>query len=59
MHPAMIAVYLLLCALLGALGRKTRVGAFGVFLLSVLFTPLVVGIVLALARPSPHQRPTS
>jgi len=53
MSAVMLGVYLVLCLLLGIVGRHTRIGIVGVFLLAVLFTPLAVGIVLALARPLP------
>ena len=57
MTPTMLSIYLALCALLAVAGRKTRPGILGVFLLSVIFTPLLVGSILALARPSPSKSP--
>jgi hypothetical protein len=51
MSPVLIAVYLLLCAVLGFLGRGTRIGAAGVALLAVIFTPLLVALVLSVTRP--------
>ncbi len=54
--PILIAVYLLFCALVGFFGRGTRVGALGMFLLSVIFTPLLVGIILAIVRPPARAR---
>ena len=60
MNPILIGVYLLLCLLLGIVGRGTRVGIVGIFLLSVIFTPLLVGTILAIARPLPKpKRPKS
>lgn len=56
MNPVLIGVYLLLCMLLGIVGRSTRVGAVGIFLLSVIFTPLLVGTILAIARPLPKTK---
>lgn len=50
-----IGIYLVLCSMLAYAGRKTRIGAFGVFLCSVIFTPLVVGLIFALLRPMPKQ----
>ena len=51
--PVMLCIYMLLCLLLAIVGRGTRVGPFGIFLLSVIFTPILVGIVLAIVRPLP------
>ncbi len=50
-----IGLYFGLCLLLGIAARRTRIGAAGVFLLAVIFTPLVVGIVLAILRPMPQD----
>lgn len=55
MSPIFLGIYFVLCMFLGIVGRKTRTGFFGVFLLSVIFTPLLVGIVLAIARPLPKN----
>ena len=55
MNPTVLSIYLALCALLAVAGRKTRPGSIGVFLLSVIFTPLLVGSILALARPVPTK----
>ncbi len=46
-----LALYAFLCLLIGILGRHTRVGGVALFLLSIIFTPLLVGIVLALTVP--------
>ena len=56
MTPYMLGIYVLFCLLLAFVGRKTRVGAFGIFLLSVIFTPLVVGLVFAIVRPMPASK---
>ncbi|WP_420402305.1 hypothetical protein [Nisaea sp.] len=50
-----ISIYLLLCLVLAVVGRRSRIGAFGVFLCSVIFTPLLVGLVFALLRPFPKK----
>jgi len=55
MNPIFLGIYFVLCMLLGVAGRNTRTGFFGAFLLSVIFTPLLVGIVLAIARPLPKS----
>ncbi len=60
MTPVMIGIYATFCALLAIVGRRTRVGAMGIFLLSVIFTPLLVGIIFAIVRPLPILKaPTS
>lgn len=48
----LFAAYLVACFLVGLLGRDTRLGFWVVFILSVIFTPLPVAIVLFLASPS-------
>lgn len=50
-----IGIYLVLCLILAYAGRKSRIGAFGVFLCCVIFTPLLVGLILALLRPFPKK----
>jgi hypothetical protein len=58
MSPLMIGIYLMLCLLVAVAGRGTRVGPVGIFLLAVILTPLAVGVVLAVLRPSPKPKPT-
>ena len=55
MSALMIGLYMLLCALLAFAARQTRIGAAGVFLLAVIFTPLAVGLLIAILRPLPHS----
>ena len=43
--------YLVLCLIVGYLGRNRAIGFWGFFILSILLTPLVGGIVLAVAAP--------
>lgn len=62
MHTIVIVLYFFLCLVLGIAGRGTRVGGIGIFLLAVLFTPLLVGLILAILRPLPKpkvRRPSS
>jgi len=60
MTPVMIGIYVFFCALLAIVGRRTRVGTMGVFLLSIIFTPLLVGIIFSIVRPLPILKaPTS
>ena len=47
-----LGLYVLLSVILAYAGRNTRIGAFGVFLCCVIFTPLLVGLVFALVRPA-------
>ncbi|MBT3307053.1 MAG: hypothetical protein HN377_11310 [Alphaproteobacteria bacterium] len=54
----MIGLYMALCFLLAIAGRGTRIGASGVFLLAVMFTPIAVGMVFAMLRQmSPKETP--
>lgn len=46
-----LGLYVLLSLILAYTGRRSRIGAFGIFLCCVIFTPLLVGLVLALVRP--------
>ena len=59
MSMVMITIYIILCILLAFVGRRTRVGAIGVFLLALLFTPLAVGLVLAVLRPTRIDQPAA
>jgi len=54
-----IGIYLVLCLILAIAGRRSRIGAFGVFLSSVIFTPLLVGFIFALLRPLPKNASSS
>lgn len=46
MSPIIIAIYLVLCFMVGLLGYRTRLGFFRSFLFSVLLTPFVITIFL-------------
>ena len=48
MPALVIAVYLVLCLLVGILGRGTRLGFFRCFLFSVLLSPFPVTLALLL-----------
>ncbi len=57
MHPiVMIVVYLLLCLLMGLLGRHRKFGFWGYFFGSIVLTP-VIGLLLVLA--SDPRKPDS
>ncbi len=49
-------VYLLLCLLLGVIGRDRPFGLWGSFFLSILLTPLGGALVLLLVGPSRRTR---
>lgn len=52
--------YLIVCVLVGLLGRKTRIGFIGVLVLSVILTPLITVIgLIALAPSKSRQAHTS
>lgn len=50
-----IGLYVLLSVILAYAGRRSRVGAFGIFLCCIVFTPLLVGLVFAVLRPIPKS----
>ena len=43
--------YVLLSILIGVIGRKRVVGFFGMFVLSLLFSPIVMGLILLVMAP--------
>ena len=47
----LVVLYLVFCVLVGLCGTQRRIGFFGTFILSVLFTPVVALIVLLLTAP--------
>lgn len=44
-------IYVLVCVLVGYLGRDTQIGFWGFFFLSILFTPLIGVFILAVSAP--------
>lgn len=48
-------VYLVLSLLVAYRGRRTRIGYFGTFLLSLFLTPVLVFVGLLLLTPSPEN----
>jgi hypothetical protein len=58
-----LILYIVFSALVGLCGSQRRMGFIGTFVVSLLFTPLVVLIVLLLTGPSQsvvwHRRPQS
>jgi hypothetical protein len=48
---ALGAVYLLLCLLVGFIGRNRQIGFAGFFVLSIVLSPLVMTLVFLLGAP--------
>ena len=48
MSPLTIVAYLVLCLMMGILGRRTRLGFFRSLLFSIMVTPLVIMLYLLL-----------
>jgi len=48
--------YVLLSMLIAAIGRKRVVGFSGMFVLSLLFTPIIMGLVLLVMAPVSKAR---
>jgi len=51
MDPSIILVYLALCVLAAIAGRHRRIGFWGFFFCSILFTPVVSLLFLYFAAP--------
>lgn len=51
------AVYLVLCLAVALAGRRRRIGFSGYFILSIVFTPLVMLIFLILSRWDRKRKP--
>jgi hypothetical protein len=51
MTPEVLAVYLGLCLVAGILGRNRRIGFWGYFFGSIVFTPCIALVFLLLATP--------
>lgn len=51
MSVELAAAYLLLCLVAGFAGRKRRIGFWGFFFSSILFTPFISLLFLFLAAP--------
>jgi hypothetical protein len=60
---ALLATYLIFCALVGLCGTQRRMGFTGTFILSIVLTPIVVLAILLMTGPSrraelEHQPPS-
>jgi len=54
-----LVAYLVLCMIVGLLGHKRAIGFWGFFVLSIILTPLLVTLILALTsyrREPAHSR---
>jgi hypothetical protein len=51
-----VLVYLVLCGVAGFAGRKRRLGFWGFFFLSILFTPVVTILLIFFAATPKHHR---
>lgn len=51
MYLVLALVYLTLCAFVGFLGRDRIIGFSGIFLLSILLSPIVMAFVVLLTGP--------
>jgi hypothetical protein len=51
---AIIIIDIVFCLLVALCGTHRRLGFFGTFILSVLFTPIVMLLLLMLTAPSHH-----
>jgi hypothetical protein len=49
---AIVIVYVIFCLLVALCGTRRRLGFFGTFILSVLFTPVVMLLMLMLTAPA-------
>jgi len=50
LHLLMLVLYLLLCALIGFLGRNRLMGFWGYFFGSVLLTPIVSALLVLVSK---------
>jgi hypothetical protein len=50
----LVTIYVLACLLTALFGRQRRMGAIGTFLMSLLITPVLMLLVLALTGPAPQ-----
>jgi hypothetical protein len=52
----LVIVYIVLCLVVGFLGRRRRIGFWGFVFLSVMLTPLTTGLFIFFAAPAPRPR---
>ncbi|WP_158238494.1 hypothetical protein [Pollutimonas subterranea] len=51
MSPMSVLAYVLLCLVVAFIGRNSRVRFVGAFVLSLLLTPVIMGLVYLVAEP--------
>jgi FtsH-binding integral membrane protein len=51
-QPIALILYVVFCVLVGLCGSQRRMGFIGTFIVSLLFTPVLVLIILLLTGPS-------
>lgn len=51
MTPELVVVYLILCIVAAIAGRKRRIGFWGFFFCSILFTPFISMLFMFFATP--------
>lgn len=49
--PQFLIAYLILCLIVGLLGRNKQIGFWGFFLLSIVITPIVPLLFMLIDRP--------
>jgi len=54
MEPSLILLYLALSLVAGVAGRKRRIGFWGFFFASIVFTPWITLLFLFFAAPGKH-----
>ncbi len=52
----LVCIYLIFCFLVAYIGRDAFMGFFGVFILSILITPILAAILIILVRPKPERK---
>jgi hypothetical protein len=56
MQPVSIAVYVVLAAFVGWLGRERAIGFWGFFVLALLLTPLLIALAIVITIPKATHR---
>ena len=51
-NPSLMLTYISLCAIVGYLWRSRAIGFAGVFVLSLVLSPLIMAVVLLVTKPA-------
>ena len=51
-----IATYLMLCVVFGLIGKNTKLGFWGVFIISAFLTPAIGMLVVLTAKPKSNSK---